>query len=358
MFITAEYRRGLIRITLAASPRRGRVLAAKAIVIGAVTFVAGLAGAAVAVPLGERLLRANGNYVLPGRARSPRCGVVAGTAALLAVAAVLALALGAILRHGAGAVTVVIALIVAALLPRRPAGRPARRRRGLAAAGHPGRRASPIQQSVPAYPQVSTPTRRSTATSRSRRGPGSPCCAPGPRRPGAGRRSCCAGGTHEPRAARGVDQAAHRCPAPAGCCSAVVAVTVARQRRRPPPPRARPAACHVDTAKLSLTGIYLGQAVVAVAGRAGGQRRVRHRHDPHSPWPRCPAGPPCWPPRPPWSPAWCWPPATVAVLRLAAGRAADPARPRLHPGARLPGAVARATGRCCAPPPGRCSTWP
>ena len=39
MFITAEYRRGLIRTTLAASPRRGRVLAAKAVVIGAVTFV-------------------------------------------------------------------------------------------------------------------------------------------------------------------------------------------------------------------------------------------------------------------------------------------------------------------------------
>ena len=41
IFITAEYRRGRIRITLAASPRRGRVLAAKAIVIGSVTFVAG-----------------------------------------------------------------------------------------------------------------------------------------------------------------------------------------------------------------------------------------------------------------------------------------------------------------------------
>ena len=37
LFMTAEYRRGLIRLTLAASPRRGRVLAAKAIVIGAVT---------------------------------------------------------------------------------------------------------------------------------------------------------------------------------------------------------------------------------------------------------------------------------------------------------------------------------
>ena len=34
MFMTAEYRRGLIRTTLAASPRRGRVLAAKAIVVG------------------------------------------------------------------------------------------------------------------------------------------------------------------------------------------------------------------------------------------------------------------------------------------------------------------------------------
>ena len=47
-FMTAEYRRGLIRVTLAASPRRGRALAAKAIVLGAVTFAAGLAGAAAA----------------------------------------------------------------------------------------------------------------------------------------------------------------------------------------------------------------------------------------------------------------------------------------------------------------------
>ena len=42
MFITAEYRRGLIRVTLAATPRRGRVLAAKAVVIAAVTFAVGL----------------------------------------------------------------------------------------------------------------------------------------------------------------------------------------------------------------------------------------------------------------------------------------------------------------------------
>src|SRR5262249_37732538 len=40
MFVTAEYRRGLIRTTLAASPRRGQVLAAKAIVIGSAAFAA------------------------------------------------------------------------------------------------------------------------------------------------------------------------------------------------------------------------------------------------------------------------------------------------------------------------------
>jgi hypothetical protein len=39
LFVTSEYRRGLIRTKLAASPRRGRVLAAKAVVIGAVSAV-------------------------------------------------------------------------------------------------------------------------------------------------------------------------------------------------------------------------------------------------------------------------------------------------------------------------------
>ncbi|HWG14797.1 MAG TPA: hypothetical protein VG268_16125 [Streptosporangiaceae bacterium] len=53
MFITAEYRRGLIRTTLTASPRRGRLLAAKALVIAMVTFVTGLAAAAIAVAGGR-----------------------------------------------------------------------------------------------------------------------------------------------------------------------------------------------------------------------------------------------------------------------------------------------------------------
>ena len=52
MFFSTEYRRGLIRITLAATPRRGEVLAAKAVVIGAVAFVAGLVAAVVSIAVG------------------------------------------------------------------------------------------------------------------------------------------------------------------------------------------------------------------------------------------------------------------------------------------------------------------
>jgi ABC-type transport system involved in multi-copper enzyme maturation permease subunit len=111
MFITAEYRRGLIHTTFTASPRRGRVLLAKAIVIATVTFIAGAAGAAVSIPLGTHLLRANGNYVYPTSTLTD-LRVILGIGALLALAAVLALALGTVLRRSAAAVTTVIVLIV------------------------------------------------------------------------------------------------------------------------------------------------------------------------------------------------------------------------------------------------------
>jgi len=111
LFITAEYRRGLIRSSFAASPRRGRVLAAKALVLGAATFAVGLIAAAIALSLGDRLLRATGNYLYPVSALT-ELRVMLGTAALFALAAVLALALGAILRRGAGVVAAGIVLFV------------------------------------------------------------------------------------------------------------------------------------------------------------------------------------------------------------------------------------------------------
>ena len=111
LFITAEYRRGLIRTTLTASQGRGRVLAAKAMVVGAVAFTTGVVAAVVAVPLCVHMLKANGNVLYPVSLLT-ELRLVVGTGALLAVAAVLALAVGTILRRSAGAVTVVIAVIV------------------------------------------------------------------------------------------------------------------------------------------------------------------------------------------------------------------------------------------------------
>jgi hypothetical protein len=86
LFVTSECRRGMIRLTLAANPRRGRVLAAKAIVVGAVTFVAALISAAVTVAVSQRILEANGNFVYP-ITWITELRVVAGTAAVLAVSA-------------------------------------------------------------------------------------------------------------------------------------------------------------------------------------------------------------------------------------------------------------------------------
>jgi ABC-type transport system involved in multi-copper enzyme maturation permease subunit len=111
LFVTSEYRRGLIRITLTASPRRGRVLAAKAIVVGSVAFAAGLVGTAIAEVVAHHVLITNGNYLLPVSGPT-EARVIVGTALLLAVAAVLALALGTAFRRSAAAVVTGIVLLV------------------------------------------------------------------------------------------------------------------------------------------------------------------------------------------------------------------------------------------------------
>ncbi len=111
MFITAEYRRGLIRVSLTAAPHRGLLLAAKAVVIGAVGFVAGLVAATLALTVGTPLLLRAGGLQWPV---SPftEARMVVGTGALLAAAAVLALAIGTIVRRSAPAVAIVIVVIV------------------------------------------------------------------------------------------------------------------------------------------------------------------------------------------------------------------------------------------------------
>jgi ABC-type transport system involved in multi-copper enzyme maturation permease subunit len=110
MFITAEFRRGLIRVSLTAAPRRGRLLAAKAVVIGAVGFVAGLVAATLALAVGTAVLRRAGGLAWPVSLLT-EVRMVVGTGALLALAAVLALAIGTIVRRSAPSVAIVIVVI-------------------------------------------------------------------------------------------------------------------------------------------------------------------------------------------------------------------------------------------------------
>lgn len=151
LFITAEYRRGLIRTTLIARPRRGQVLAAKTIVLGGVTFVAGLVAAGFALTVGLSRLRAS--VPVDPVPLGTEIQIVVGTAALLAVSAVLALALGALLRHGAGAVAAVIVVIVLPyLLGELPTVLPAAAQQWLLRITPAA--AFAVQQAYPPYPQV------------------------------------------------------------------------------------------------------------------------------------------------------------------------------------------------------------
>ncbi|MFZ0041769.1 MAG: hypothetical protein WAK93_10715 [Solirubrobacteraceae bacterium] len=111
MFITSEYRRSLIRTTFAAIPDRGRVLAAKAVVIGGVAFVVGAVASAVAIPLGEHVMSANGNYIFPADSLTV-ARVIAGSGALIALTAVAVLGIGTILRRSAGAILAAVLVFV------------------------------------------------------------------------------------------------------------------------------------------------------------------------------------------------------------------------------------------------------
>ena len=208
-FVTAEFRRGLIRTTFIASPRRGRVLAAKAVVLGTVTFVVGLVSALIAVVVITQLRRSAGRDRHPGFVAHRSSG-------------------GRRDRRAAGSCRRV-----------RPGRRdhPAAERR-LADRHHPADRAAvsargrvraacrsrrsgccgsprpPVSRS----PKARRSTHRSTppicrrsGSSRWHPGPALRCSASGRHWLSAWRMSHFSGGTREIRAARGMDQAPH-CP--------------------------------------------------------------------------------------------------------------------------------------------------
>jgi hypothetical protein len=119
LFVTAEHRRHMVWTTFAAAPHRRRVLAAKAVVIGAVALVGGLATVTVTYLAAQPVLRSRGfgppayaptSLTDPGVARA-----LVGTAVLLTAFALLGLALGSLLRRSSGAIAAVFSLGVVPL---------------------------------------------------------------------------------------------------------------------------------------------------------------------------------------------------------------------------------------------------
>jgi len=116
---SAEYSTGLIRVTFTAAPRRRAVLAAKAVVLGAVTLAAGELVAFVSFWLVQAVLAGHRQGVSLGRPGV--AGAVLAAGLLLCICGLLGLALGAIIRHTAGGIAATVAVIlvpgILALLP-------------------------------------------------------------------------------------------------------------------------------------------------------------------------------------------------------------------------------------------------
>jgi ABC-2 type transport system permease protein len=105
--MTGEYTSGTIRATLAAVPRRPLVLAAKAAVFGAVTLIVGEAASFLSFLAVGATLRHGVAAPTLGDAEVLRA--VAVTGAGFCLIGLLGLGLGAIIRHSAAAVSVLVA---------------------------------------------------------------------------------------------------------------------------------------------------------------------------------------------------------------------------------------------------------
>lgn len=121
LVITSEYSTRMIRTTLAASPRRRTVLGAKTVVVSGVVLLVGLATSAACFQLGQSILRGNGfdyegGYPEVTLADHEALRAVVGSGVYLGLLAVFSLSMGAILRHTAGAITVVLAVLLAPVI--------------------------------------------------------------------------------------------------------------------------------------------------------------------------------------------------------------------------------------------------
>jgi ABC-2 type transport system permease protein len=107
--VTSEYGTGMIRATLAATPRRGSVLAAKAVVLTSTLFVAGTVTAFAGYVGGNSFLDREGIGLALGDDGVLRA--LFGSGLYMAGLGLLAAAVGLLVRHTAAALSIVLALV-------------------------------------------------------------------------------------------------------------------------------------------------------------------------------------------------------------------------------------------------------
>ncbi|MEU9735003.1 ABC transporter permease [Streptomyces sp. NPDC048002] len=107
----SEYGTGMIRTTMTACPSRGRVLAAKGIVFFAVAFTVTFVSSGLVALMDVSML---------GDAREPSGSEwlkgTLGVSLYIALLGLLSLVVGSIIRHSAGAITIMIGLLLAPLV--------------------------------------------------------------------------------------------------------------------------------------------------------------------------------------------------------------------------------------------------
>jgi ABC-2 type transport system permease protein len=114
--VSGEYSTGMIRLTLAATPRRWRVLAAKAAVVSAVTLATGAVAVLASVLAGGLLLGRHGitaahGYEALSLGNGPVLRAAAGSVLYLALIALFSVGVATAVRDSAVAIGVVLALL-------------------------------------------------------------------------------------------------------------------------------------------------------------------------------------------------------------------------------------------------------
>ena len=113
LVVTGEYASGQIRSSVVAVPHRGRLFAAKALVVAAFAFMLGLISVALSYAVSYPFMKGHAGSL----ADSHYLGMFWGTGLSFAVIALMALGLGYLTRSTAGAITVVVSLLFVVPIP-------------------------------------------------------------------------------------------------------------------------------------------------------------------------------------------------------------------------------------------------